>query len=101
MNAAHTPGPWVMEPASFQKPRVPIKVAHAVLKAGSVRLADVRLAVDAKIMVEALSMLEALRAAQSIEDDMVRNGSMLTAEHEQRSIAAAEMRRSVLKRIDG
>lgn len=61
--SAHTPGPWVMEPAAQQKPRMPIKVAHAVIRAGGTRLADVRLAVDARVMVAAPELLEALKAA--------------------------------------
>lgn len=103
MRAAHTPGPWIARRGTIGTTQYHIAEmmpsAYADMPPGFAPAEEQE--ANGRLIAEAPAMLEALRAAQSIEDDMVRIGSMLTAEHEQRSIAAAEMRRAILARIDG
>ncbi len=65
-HAPATPLPWRIEPAAQQKPRVSIKVAHAVLLSDHApRMADVRLAQDAAYIAHAANaypkLVEALK----------------------------------------
>lgn len=83
----HTPGPWTFESAAQQQPRVCIKVAHAVVKAGNTRLADVRLATDARLIAAAPDLLAAL---ERILQDESRRGALDAAAVE--AIAKAQGR---------